>query len=257
MHAAEQDNRPTALVDPFRLTPPLPITPTRDHHGDTQAMQRSARPPNTVHDTVGKASRRAHEVIDTAEQRARDGLEASREKLKSANAAIEQMEAQAEVTLEDATATVTRYIQEKAPAVRRHRVRGWSVCLAADAARLSSTEAPTPMLLDAQLASVRIHVRSPAVPARSAGCLPGGACRRQRQRFFGNPVNLLLPLAVRRPGRCTHASCATRRTGWVDKPRRSTFGTSPAHGPESLDGHARVCGSRSCRPVRPPMPRHG
>ena len=63
--------------------------------------------------TVDNASQTAHEVIDTIEDKAKQGIEAGRRTALDAVSAVENLEAQAELTIEETTQKLTRYVQEK------------------------------------------------------------------------------------------------------------------------------------------------
>ena len=63
--------------------------------------------------TVDKASQSAHEVIDSIEDKAKQGIEAGRRTALNAVSTVENLEAQAELTIEETTQKLTRYVQEK------------------------------------------------------------------------------------------------------------------------------------------------
>jgi len=63
--------------------------------------------------TVDTASQTAHDVIETIESTARNGIETGRQKALDAAAAVNDLEAQPELTIEETTRKVSRYVQEK------------------------------------------------------------------------------------------------------------------------------------------------
>ena len=63
--------------------------------------------------TVDAVSQSAHDVVDTIEDTAKNGIEAGRRKALDAVTALEDLEAQAELTIEETSAKLSRYVQEK------------------------------------------------------------------------------------------------------------------------------------------------
>ena len=63
--------------------------------------------------TVDSVSQSAHDLVDTVDTSAKNGIEAGRRKALDAVDAIEDLEARAELTIEQASTTVSRYVQEK------------------------------------------------------------------------------------------------------------------------------------------------
>ena len=63
--------------------------------------------------TVDQISQSAHDVLDTIEDRAKSGIEAGRRKALDAVSAVEDLEAQAELAIEETSRKISRYVQEK------------------------------------------------------------------------------------------------------------------------------------------------
>ena len=63
--------------------------------------------------TVDSVSQSAHDVIDTIDSTAKSGIEAGRRKALDAVAAVDDLGAQAELTIEETSRKVSRYVQEK------------------------------------------------------------------------------------------------------------------------------------------------
>ena len=63
--------------------------------------------------TVDSVSQSAHDVIDTIEHTAKSSIEAGRRTALDAVSAVNDLEAQAELTIEETTRKVSRYVQEK------------------------------------------------------------------------------------------------------------------------------------------------
>lgn len=64
-------------------------------------------------ETVDRVSQGAHEAIDAIEHKAKQGIEAGRRKALDAVNAAEELEARAELALDETTRKVSRYVQEK------------------------------------------------------------------------------------------------------------------------------------------------
>lgn len=61
---------------------------------------------------VDTISQTAHDTLDTLDEKAKAGIEAGRRKAMNAVSAVEDFEAQAELTIEETTAKVTKFVQE-------------------------------------------------------------------------------------------------------------------------------------------------
>ena len=68
--------------------------------------------PNKGERTVDDVSRAAQDKVEQLEEKARQGIEAGRRKALEAVATVEDLEARAELTIDETTRKVSRYVQE-------------------------------------------------------------------------------------------------------------------------------------------------
>ena len=64
-------------------------------------------------EVVDSVSQSAHDVVDTIDNTARAGIEKGRRKALDAATALDDLEAQAELTIEQTSARLSRYVREK------------------------------------------------------------------------------------------------------------------------------------------------